>query len=152
MGDEAVAVAGELFDESPFGGGEVHLGAVALDALVCEVDLELAGGDVGFLVAGWGGASQRGAHAGEELVHAERLGDVVVGSRVERVDLVGLFATDGEHDDRNLGPAAQAADDFDAVNVGQSDVEQHDVGLVVGGLAERFGAGGGEGDLVVAGA
>ena len=35
-------------------------------------------------------AAEGGAEAGEELVHAERLGDVVVGAGVEGGDLVGL--------------------------------------------------------------
>ena len=44
---------------------------------------------------------QRGAQAGEQLVHAERLGDVVVGAGVERGDLVALAVAHREHDDRH---------------------------------------------------
>ena len=42
------------------------------------------------LLLGRRGAAQRGAQAGQQLVHAERLGDVVVGAGVERRDLVAL--------------------------------------------------------------
>ena len=105
----------------------------------------------GGLVRG-GDPAERGAQAGEELVHAERLGDVVVGAGVERGDLVALGAAGGEDDDRHGGPAPQAADDLDAAHSGEAEVEDDGVGMVLGGEPERVLAGGGGVGLVAAGA
>ena len=95
-------------------------------------------------------APQRGSEAREELVHAERLGDVVVGAGVEGRDLVALGFADGEDDDRHGGPAAQAADHFDAVDSGEAEVEDDEVGVLPGGDRERRLAGLGEVDVVAA--
>ena len=45
------------------------------------------------------GAAEDGAHPGDELVHAEGLGHVVVRPGVEAADLVGLLRARGEHQD-----------------------------------------------------
>ena len=77
-------------------------------------------------------AAGHGAEAGEQLVHAERLGDVVVGAGVEGLDLVEAVGPAGEHQDGYVGPAAEAGDDLGAVHVGQAEVEDHHVGRVGG--------------------
>ena len=94
--------------------------------------------------------SQRGAQPGEELVHAERLRHVVVGARVERRDLVPLALPHREHDDRNLRPAAQTLDHLDAVDPGQAEVEDDEVGMIARCERQRELAGRCEVDLVVA--
>ena len=68
------------------------------------------------LLLGRRGAAERGAQAGQQLVHAERLGHVVVGPGVERRHLVALAVAHREHDDRHRAPAAQPADHVDAVD------------------------------------
>ena len=70
-----------------------------------------------------GSAAGHRAQPGEQLVHAERLGDVVVGAGVEGVDLVEAVGPTGQHEDRDVGPAAQPGDDLGAVHVGQAEVE-----------------------------
>jgi hypothetical protein len=102
------------------------------------------------LVLGRPGAPDRGPHPREQLLHPERLGDVVVRPRVERLDLVGAVGSPGQHDDGRLGPAAQPLDHLDAVQVGQAEVEDHQVGRVPGGYLERLGPGGGHVHLVLA--
>ena len=84
---------------------------------------------------GGGDAAGGGADAGEQFVDVERFGDVVVGAGVEGVDLVVAVGPAGEHDDGYRGPGAQGPDDVDAVDVGQSEVEDDEVGPVVGGGA-----------------
>ena len=59
-----------------------------------EVDGEVGGLDRGGLPGRSTDAAERGPEPGEQLVHAERLGDVVVGAGIERGDLV-LFARRG---------------------------------------------------------
>ena len=74
-----------------------------------------SGGHDRFLL-GRRGPAERGPQPGQQLVHAERLGDVVVGAGIERRDLVGLRLAHRQHDDRHLGPAPQALDHLDAVD------------------------------------
>ena len=54
-------------------------------------------------------APQRGAQPRQQLVDAERLGDVVVGAGIERGDLLVLVADGREDEDRDVRPAAQLA-------------------------------------------
>ena len=49
-----------------------------------------------------GRAPQRGANARQQLVHPERLGDIIVSSGVKRLYFGLLFASDRKHDDRNI--------------------------------------------------
>ena len=71
--------------------------------------------------------AQRGPQTGEELVHSERLRDVVVGAGVERDHLVRLAAARREDDDRRLAPSTQALDHLDPVHVGEAEVEDDGV-------------------------
>ena len=89
--------------------------------------------DRGDRLARAGGAAGDRPDPGEQFVDAERLGDVVVGAGVERVHLVLAAGPAGQHDDRDVGPAAQAADDVDAVHVGQAEVEHDQVRVLAGG-------------------
>ena len=76
------------------------------------------------------------AHPGQQLVHLERLGDVVVRAGVERLDLLVAGRPRGQHDDRHRVPSADAVQDLDAVEVGQSEVEDDDVGMEAGDAVE----------------
>ena len=107
-----------------------------------RVHLEVAGGEDGLarLADGALGVPERHAEPGEQLADAERLGDVVVGAGVERRDLVRLLAARREHDDRHGGPFAQPPDHLEAVEVGQAEVQDDDVGLSRLGFAEPLRA------------
>ena len=71
--------------------------------------------------------SQRYPHASQELVHAERLDKVVVGSSVEQPDFRIVRVTGGDHDHRRLALCAQHAEERFAVAIRQSEIEQHEV-------------------------
>ncbi|MCY1542303.1 hypothetical protein D9M68_780460 [compost metagenome] len=76
-------------------------------------------------------AAQHGADARQQLLRRKRLGDVVVGARVETLHLVRLVAARGEHQDRDrLGALVLAplACQRSAALAGQHPVEQDDVG------------------------
>ena len=94
----------------------------------------------------WGGrAAQQGVHAGDELHHAEGLGQVVVGASIQAAHLVVFRALGREHHHRHmLGGliGAQAAQNLQPVDARQHDVEQHQVGktLIAGG-EEALGVG-----------
>ena len=68
-----------------------------------------ASNDATSLVRARRGAPQRRAHARHQLVDAERLGHVVVGARVERLDLRPLLAFHRQHDDRHVRHARGCA-------------------------------------------
>src|SRR5258708_5477812 len=73
-------------------------------------------------------AAHHGLHACGELLGAEGLGHVVVGADLQAAQDVLFLVARGEHDDRGLGLVANAAADFEAVNLGQVAVEEDDVG------------------------
>jgi hypothetical protein len=60
----------------------------------------------------------RDAHASEQFVHAEWLGEVVVGSGVERLDLVVFAPARRDHDDRYSAKPAQLFREVDPIHVG----------------------------------
>ena len=73
-------------------------------------------------------AARDRADARDELTNAERLHDVVVRTELETDHAVDLLAARRHDDDRNGRLCADATADVEAVEVGQAQVEQHDVG------------------------
>ena len=120
----------------PFGGRERNLAVVVVTRFAARSIVKASVGRPASSSVGVD-AAQRGAHARQQLVHAERLRDVVVGARVERGDLVALGVARRQHDDRHLGPAAQAVDHLDPVDPGQPEVEHDDVGVMARRQLER---------------
>ena len=111
------------------------------------VHRQLAGADDGLLV-GLHGAAQDRLDAGDDLVEAERLGDVVVAAGVQARDLVlGLVLGGEEEDRRGVAGAAQPLRDAEAVHVGEHDVEDDEVGLFLEHGRDRLGAVGDGPDL-----
>ena len=92
------------------------------------------------------GAAEQGAHAREQRLHGERLGDVVVRAGVQAAHGILILGARGHHDDRQIargGAAADLAADFEAGHRRQHPVEQHEVGLGFGDAGQRFLAVGG---------
>ncbi len=80
-------------------------------------------------------AAQQRADARDELAHAERLGQIVVGAAFEAEHFVGLLAARGQHEYRHVavgGVAADGAADGDAVEPREHQIEDHQI--------ERLGA------------
>src|SRR5262249_23140780 len=63
-------------------------------------------------------------------------------------DAVGGGVEGGQHQDRNVVVAAEAAADLHAVETGEHDVEDGEVGRAGAGAGEGGGTVGGDGDLV----
>jgi hypothetical protein len=120
LADQFAGVAGQDLDQAPFGAGEPCLAAAVccLHDSVCEVHCVLSDANGVERRGVRGPAAGNGADAGEELIDAERFGDVVVGAGIEGGDLVATAGAAGEHDDGCRAPAAEAANDVDAVHVG----------------------------------
>ena len=70
---------------------------------------------------------QHGFYAGDEFARAEGFADIVVCAEFEAEDAVGFFVLGGEHDDGLEMLRAQGFEQFEAVGVGQADVEQEQV-------------------------
>ena len=80
------------------------------NAMLRHVDQEVAGcDDLCRLIAGCGAAAQLSTNAGLKFLHVERLGDVVVGTRIERVNLHLILVADRKNDDGNLRNSANLA-------------------------------------------
>src|SRR5260221_5562116 len=72
----------------------------------------------------------------QHLPHPERLGEIVVGTGIQRGDLVRFVGARRQHDDRHRTPAAQIADELDAVEVRQPEVQHDEIGFAGAGLDE----------------
>ena len=111
-----------------------------------RVELEVAGDDP--LVGEGRGldAAEHGADPGDELARAERLDHVVVGAELEAGDPVDLVAAGREDQDRDARVAADRADDVEAVDARQAEVEDERVGPPGPGEREGRGSVGGADD------
>ncbi len=75
--------------------------------------------------------SQTHTHAREQLGETERLGDVVVRTGVETGHDVGLLGAGSENDDRQpVVAVAHGAAHLEPVDVGQGEVEEHEIDVV----------------------
>ena len=72
-------------------------------------------------------APQHGFYAGDEFARTEGFADVIVCAKFEAEDAVGFFVLGCEHDDGLGMLRAQGFEQFEAVGVGQADVEQEQV-------------------------
>ena len=118
--------------------GSAHLMGVVVHLEVRELE-QFAGGPP------LPDAAKDGLGAGDELGHAERLGDVVVAADREAPDLVLGGVAGGEEQHGDVAPvSAEALGDVEAVDVGQHHVEHDEVGTERVDLLERpVPAGGG---------
>ena len=83
------------------------------------------------------GVPQGHAQAGQQFADAERLGQIIVGPGVQGLDLLVFLAAGRKDHDRHLRPLADLPDHLHAVDVGQSQVEDHQIRLLAGGLHAR---------------
>ena len=81
----------------------------------------------------------RRPQAGQQLLHRERLGKIIVRAGVERLDLVRVVASGADDDDGHVGPASDPADDVDPVHVRQAEIQEDDVRVVRGRHHDRLG-------------
>ena len=86
---------------------------------------------------------QNGAHATHQLLGAEGLDHVVVGSQLETSDAVDLGLPGRQHDHGRVGRGAQSSQDLIAVDARKHQVEDDQVGQRPSTLVERLLAVGG---------
>ena len=88
-----------------------------------EVDLQLAELEPGLGREPPLAPAQHRADPRQQLAHAHRLVDEVVGAQVQRGDLLALQVPRRQHDDRRVRPFADPLDHLLAVHVRQAEVE-----------------------------
>ena len=99
------------------------------------VHLQARGGGGARLVA-----AQDGAHAGHQLARVEGLGQVIVGAQFQADDAVHVVGAGGQHEHRHVALLAQPAQDFEAVQPGQHDVQDYQVEAAVQGPVQAAAA------------
>ena len=81
-------------------------------------------------------ASQRRANAGHQLGRRERLDDVVGRARLEGARDHFVLSVGGNEDHRRVGQAGDVAHQIDGVDPGQNQVEQDQIGPILGQQGE----------------
>src|SRR6516225_5590026 len=90
--------------------------------LVGDIDSKSCGLNRRGLLIGWTDSAKGGSKTGEQLAHTEGLGHVVVGTGIERRDLLGLLLTGGQNNDRDGCPASQSLHNFDTLDARETEV------------------------------
>jgi hypothetical protein len=106
--------------------------ADAGDALHVVDGQRRVGVDVDLVVVGARAplTAQQRLDARHELVAPERLRDEVVGARAQPAHLVQLAAAGRQHEDGHVGELAHALEHLPAVEAGQADVQDDEVGAL----------------------
>ncbi len=102
----------------PAGDGHAHAG---------QIELHVANPDQLGRGARHLRAPQHGTNAGDELLGAERLGDVVVSPEFQADELVRLVRPRGEHDDQHRRVTAQCACHVETVEARQPQIQDHEI-------------------------
>ena len=132
MGHQLAGVLDEIRQQPELGRRQPDLVAAQPRPMVVEIDHEVAMLEPARpLGRGRGRSAQGGLDPGQQLREAQRLGDVVVGAQLQAADLVGLGAAGRDHEDRHPAELADPLDDLPAVEPGQRDVEDDEVGMLV---------------------
>src|SRR3954452_7245078 len=151
LGQDALGVEEEVAEQAELGGGELDLVARAPDLVAVLVQLQVAVAQPrrSVAVVSAPDAAQEGGDPERELLEREGLGDIVVTAAYEARDAVVLGVARGEEDHRDeIARGAQPAAHFEAVDVGEHDVEHDEVGGGVGRGVEGRVPGRRGGDLV----
>lgn len=146
-GFHPAGVAGEAEEEIEFDGGEGKRLSGEGGGAGGGVKAEVAHHHLGFgwAVGGggrWGGAvaSGDGAQTGEQFAGRRGFGEVIVGADFEADDAIGFIAAGGEHEDGDVGMAADLLERFEAVETGEHDIEDDGVPGFAGGGGDAGGA------------
>lgn len=142
-GHHGTGVLGQHGQHIELLGGEHDLVAVHQHPAGTSIDLQAAGGAPVRLGGGLAPTGD-GTNSGHQLAEAEGLDHVVVGAQLEAHHAVDLVAPRRQEDDGHVGQGPHPPAHLVAVDVGQADVEQHDVG---NGGGDGLPAGGDVGHL-----
>ena len=74
---------------------------------------------------------------GQKFFHRKRFCQVIIRSRVQRVDLIRILAPGADHDDRDIGPAPDPADHLDAVQIREPQIQKNNIRIMGSRLHDR---------------
>src|SRR6476646_8727189 len=94
---------------------------------------------------------ERHADPGQQLGNPERLTQIIVGAEVKCRNLVMLLTAGGDHNDGSMPGAADLPSHLESIQIGQPEIQQHNLWIAAGGLRETFAGGASLDDLVVVG-
>ena len=144
-GQDSAGIAQEMFEQAEFFRRERDFYFIDGDFVSCEIHDEIAIAIVGRAVVRFPlKPSKEGLDAGDQGLGAEWFGDVVVGSQFQADDGVRFLGFGGQHDDgehRGLWSRSKAFTDFEAVDLGQHQIEDDQIGFLLFHLPEAFHAG-----------
>ena len=73
-------------------------------------------------------SAQHGMDAGDQLLHVERLGDVIVGAEAQSLQLVCLLTARRQNNDGSLPAVSEHASELEPAEIGQHHVKDHKIG------------------------
>ena len=149
MGEHPTGMLCEECQELELLRRQPHLLAVSHDAKALPIDHQVAADDwLGWLRRSV--TAQRRAHTRQQFLGPERFGDVVVGTRIERANLVAFRTAGRQHDDRDRQALTNPAAHLDSVDVRQAQVQDDEVRLLPVDSFERGVTGHGVGHVIPA--
>ena len=127
-GDDLARMAHEELQEVELFSGEIDDGRINPELSAAEVEDERSDSeDLGVLAPFARFSAEHGTHARDELSEAVGLGHVVGGTEFKAEHDVDLFTLGRDHDDRDLAERAESLAQIGAVDVGEHDVEEHEI-------------------------
>jgi len=104
-------------------GGQDFLFAINPHRARSGIDLEPAEAQPGLVPFWIAPPPQDRLEPRQQLARVERLGQIIIGAEFEPDNPVGVLAARGQHQDRHVALRAQAAADFEPIDIGQHDIE-----------------------------
>ena len=145
MGEDLPGVFGQQTQQLVFDGGQMDFLLPPIGAAAGVVNFQRAVlVDAGLLVGFLGVIAdppQGDPKPGQQLLHGEGLGEIVIGAGVQGGDLVAVLAAGGDDNDGQIAPGADFLNEGDAVHIGQAQVQQDHVGAVGQGVHQSARAG-----------
>ena len=94
---------------------------------------------------------QGSAHAGQQFAGAEGLGDVIIGTQIQRFDLIHLVGAGREHHDGGHILLPHGTDEFQPVPVRQAQIQNDQIRVVGGEQGQAHGTGMSHQSLIIVG-
>ncbi|MNP14045.1 hypothetical protein D3C76_1063550 [compost metagenome] len=138
----------QLRQHRVFLAGQRDFAAIEQDPAIGQVHHQRAEGQRRWLGFAHRRLAQQRTNPRQEFLDAERLGHVVIGAAIQRLDFLPFTGTHREHQHRHRRPLAKLTQYLLAVHVRQAEVEHQQVRFVQRRLRQAFGAGTGLQHLV----
>ena len=136
--DDAIAPLRQVAQQFEFAVREAHRLIAARGSLRPEVDQQSSDGHA--LDRGMR-AAKHCPNARKQLVEIDRFGDVVVGAELQPGDSIRLLPARRQNNDRDFPPSPEPRAQVHAIDVGERQVEQHEVRFEPANAGQRRVAG-----------